>query len=247
MHAADADLAHVAVVVQRADLQLQRRFRVVLTHRNVLDHGVKDGAHVADLLQFLDVIGVARVAFESGRVDHREVELVFGGAKLVKEIERLIDDPFRTSARTVHLVDDDDGLQAGGERLAGHKARLRHRAVHGVHEQKHAVHHGEDALHLTAKVRVPRGVDDVDVHAFVFHGAVLRENRDAAFLFDVAAVHHALVDLLIAAERARALQELVNHGRLAVVNVSNDCNIANSSCHFNFLKLSRFQSGRIIL
>ena len=79
---------------------------------------------------------------------------------------------------------------------------------------------------------MPRGIDDVDVHAFVFDGAVFRQNRDAAFLFDVTAVHHALIDLLVAAEGSRALQQLVNHRGLTVVNVSNDCNIANSSCHF---------------
>ena len=92
---------------------------------------------------------------------------------------------------------------------------------------------------------MPRGIDDVDVDAFVFDGAVLRENGDAAFLFDVAAVHYAFVDLLVAAERARALQELINHSGLTMVNVSNDCNIANSSGHFsNFPKLSRRASAQ---
>ena len=78
---------------------------------------------------------------------------------------------------------------------------------------------------------MPRGVDDVNVNAFVFNGAVLGKNRDAAFLFQRVAVHHAFVDLLVAAESARALQKLVDHGRLAVVNVRNDGNVANCSSH----------------
>ena len=156
---------------------------------------------------------------------------IFMDPELVKQIERGIDHPVRTSARAVDLVDHDDGLQTGGKSLAGHKARLRHRAFNGVDQQQHAVDHRQNAFDFTAEVSVPRGVDDVDVNAFVFNGAVLGKNRDAAFLFQCVAVHHAFVDLLVAAESARALQKLVDHGRLAVVNVRNDGNIANCSSH----------------
>ena len=231
VHAADTDLTHVARIVERADLQLQRCLCIVFTHRHVLDHGVEHGAHVADLLEFFDVVGQARVAVQSGRVNHREVELIFRGAELVKQIERGIDHPVRTSARAVDLVDHDDGLQTGGKSLASHKASLRHRAFDGVDQQQHAVDHRQNAFDFTAEVCVPRGVDDVDVNAFVFNGAVLSKNRDAAFLFQRVAVHHAFVDLLVAAESARALQKLVDHGRLAVVNVRNDGNVANCSSH----------------
>ena len=232
VHTADTDFAHVARVVQRADLKLQGRFGVVFTHGDVLNHRVKDRAHVADLLELFDGVSRAGIAVKRRGVDHRKVELIFGSAELVEQIKCLVKDPVRTSARAVDFIDDDDGLKPLCECLAGNETRLRHRAFNGINEQQYAVNHREHALDFTAEVRVPRGIDDVDVHAFVFDGAVFRQNRDAAFLFDVTAVHHALIDLLVAAEGSRALQQLVNHRGLTVVNVSNDCNIANSSCHF---------------
>lgn len=60
------------------------------------------------------------------------------------------------------------------QRLFGHKARLRHRPLHAVHQQHHAVAHVEHALHLTAKVRVTRRVDHVDLHTLETAGRQAR-------------------------------------------------------------------------
>ena len=229
--APDADLADVGGVVKRADLELQGAIRIVVTHGNVLQDRVEDGAHVADRLQFFNVGRLTRVAREGRGVDHGEVQLVFRRAQLVEEVERLVHHPVRTRARTVDLVDDDDGLEALGERLSGHEARLRHRTFDGVDQEQHAVHHRQHALHLTAEVRMPRGVDDVDVGTLILDGAVLRENRDAAFAFKVVRVHHAFGHLLVGAEGAGALKEPVDHGRLAVVDVRDDRNVTNGSGH----------------
>ena len=111
------------------------------------------------------------------------------------------------------------------------EARLRHRAFHGVDEEQNAVDHREDAFDFAAEVRVPRGVDDVDVGPHVFDRAVLGENRDAAFAFDGVRIHHALFDLLVGTEGARALQQTVDEGGLAVVDVRNDRDVANGSSH----------------
>jgi hypothetical protein len=121
-----------------------------------------------------------RPAVQGRGVDHREVELLFGGAELVEEVEGLVDDPVRARAGAVDLVDDDDGLEAQRQRLARDEARLRHRALDGVDQQQHAVDHRQHALDLAAEVGVARGVDDVDVGAFVLDGAVLRQDGDAA-------------------------------------------------------------------
>ena len=110
--APDADLADVGGVVKRADLELQGAIRIVVTHGNVLQDRVEDGAHVADRLQFFNVGRLTRVAREGRGVDHGEVQLVFRRAQLVEEVERLVHHPVRTRARTVDLVDDDDGLEA---------------------------------------------------------------------------------------------------------------------------------------
>ena len=55
-----------------------------------------------------------------------------------------------------------------------------------------------------------RGIDDVDVGAFVFDGAVFRQNRNAALAFDVVTVHHALGNSLIGTEGAGLFQQLIH-------------------------------------
>ena len=71
-----------------------------------------------------------------------------------------------------------------------------------------------------------RGVNDVDFNALVLTGAVLGQNCDAALTLDVAGVHDALGHLLVGTESAGLLQHLVDQSGLAVVDVRNDCNVA---------------------
>ena len=71
-----------------------------------------------------------------------------------------------------------------------------------------------------------RGIDDVDLDALVLAGAVLGQNGDAALTLNIAGVHNALGHLLVGTESTGLLQHLVDQRGLAVVNVSNDRNIA---------------------
>src|SRR5690606_35031641 len=57
---------------------------------------------------------------------------------------------------------------------------------------------------------------------------VLREDGDAAFLLDVVAVHHPVGQDRALVERARLLQQLVDEGGLAVVDVGDDGDIAEA-------------------
>ena len=128
------------------------------------------------------------------------------GAEVVEEFEDLVHDPVRTGARTVNLVQHDDRLEATGESLHGHEAGLRHRAVNGVDEQADGIDHGQHALDFTTEVGVTWGIDDVDVRAFVFDGAVFGKNRDATFFFEIVGIHHACFNLLVVAESAGLTQ-----------------------------------------
>jgi len=69
------------------------------------------------------------------------------------------------------------------------------------------------------------------VRVAVLDGAVLGENRNAAFALKVVTVHDTFSDLLVFTEGARLAEELINQGGLAVVNVGNDRNIADSAAH----------------
>ena len=225
--AADADATDVRVVVQLRDLQLQRAVGIGLRGRRVLEDGFEQRAHVWLRGQ---VVG-AGPALQGRGVDDREVQLLVGGAELVEQVEGLVDDPARTRARTVDLVHHHDGLEAQAQGLAGDEARLRHRAFDRVHQQQHAVDHRQHALDFAAEVSMARGVDDVDAEAAVLDGAVLRQDRDATFLFNGVGVHDPLAHLFVGGEGSGLLEQAIDEGRLAVVNVGDNGDVADRSIH----------------
>ena len=149
-----------------------------------------------------------------------------GGAEAVEEIEDLVDHLVGAGGGAIDLVDDEDRIQTGGERLAGHEARLRHRALHRIHHEQHRVDHRQDPLHLAAEVGMPRGVHDVDPASPVLDRGGLRQDGDAAFLLEVAAVERPLGD-----HGARIggglLQQPVHERGLAVIDVGDDGDVAD--------------------
>ena len=66
-----------------------------------------------------------------------------------------------------------------------------------------------------------------DLDALVADGHVFGKNRNAALALLVVGVQDALFDLLVFAEHARSLQEAVDKGRLAMVDMGDDGDIAN--------------------
>ena len=229
LNAADADAADIRGIIERRDLQLQRAVDVIgLGRRHVLEDSLEHRAHVGRRrLEF----GLG-VAVDRRGVDDREVELLVAGAELVEEVEGLVDDPVRARTVAVNLVDHHDRLEAQGQRLLGHEAGLRHRAFDSIDEKQHAVDHAQHALDLATEVSVPRGVDDVDVHTLVIDRQVLGQDGDAPLLFEVVRIHHALGDVLVRGEGAGLLQELVDEGGLAVVDVGNDGDVTDGTGHF---------------
>src|SRR5690606_34967409 len=131
-----------------------------------------------------------------------------------------------TSVFAVDLVDDDDGLEAAGQRLAQHEARLWHGALGGVYQQQHSVDHRQGAFYLAAEVSVPWGVHDVDLLAVPQHGGVLGEDGDTTLSFDSVAVHDALFHDLVGTEDIGLAQHAVDEGRLAVVDVRYDGDVS---------------------
>ena len=108
-----------------------------------------------------------------------------------------------------------------------HETRLGHGPLERVHDKQRAVGHVEHALHLAAEVGVARRIDDVDFHPVVRDRDVLRQDGDAALALLVVAVQHALFHLLVFAEYARRVQQPIDDGGFAVVDVRDDGNVAN--------------------
>ena len=132
----------------------------------------------------------------------------------------------RAGARAIDLVDDEDRVQARGKCLAGHEARLWHRALYRIDHEQHRVDHGQDSLDLTAEVGMPGGVHDVDAAARMLDRGRLGQDGDAAFAFQLIAVERPIGDLLARIGRG-VLQQSVHERGLAVVDVSDDGDVAD--------------------
>ena len=152
--------------------------------------------------------------------------MVFG-TEFDKQVEYLFDHLFRTSVRAVHLVDHDQRLQTGLQRLRQDIASLGHDALKGVNQQQHPVGHLQHALDLTGEVRVSRRVHYVDVvsrsgSVRVVDRAVLRKDRDPSFTFERIGVQDALAGQLAVAELTALAKQLVDQRGFSVIDVGND-------------------------
>lgn len=228
-HTADHEPAHELVVVEGHGLELQRPVDIDLRRRRVLDNGFQQRSQIRARLLWIQRCGSPL----GRRVHDGEVELFVGSARGDEEIEDLVHDHVGPLLRAIHLVDDEQGPQAVGQRLPDDESSLGHHTLDGVYEQQHRVHHAEDALDLSAEVRVAGGVDEVDAHALEIDGGLLGEDRDPPLALDILAVHHPLRDRLVLAEGAGLAQQSIQQGRLAVINVGDDRQVAEIFAQFS--------------
>jgi len=233
LDAADADAANELIVVHRGHQHLEGSFRVALGRLDGAQQGVEQGDQVGARHIRVQAGGAVTAAAEQDGA----LQLLVGGTQIHQQVQHLIDDFLDAGIGTVDLVDSHHQAQVLLQSLLQHKAGLGHAALGSVHQQQHAVDHLQHALHLAAKVGVARGIDDVDLDALVGAGAVLCQNGDAALTLDIAAVHHALGHGLIVAESAALTQQGIHQGGLAVVNVSDNGNVAQIVTNHKFLPL----------
>ena len=119
------------------------------------------------------------------------------------------------------------GAQAMLEGFLRDEPGLRHRPIHGVHQQQHTVHHREHAFHLAAEIGMTRRVHDVDVKIVPGDRGVLRKDGDATLALDRIRIHDPLSELLTSIERAGLAEKLVDEGGFAMIDVRDDGDVAN--------------------
>ena len=170
-----------------------------------------------------------RPAFLARRIDVREIQLFVRCAQGGEQVKGLVQNAVRISMGPVDLVQHQDGAQAKLKGLAEHELGLGHDALFGIDQQQTAIDHAQDALNLAAEIGVAGGVDDIDPglarHAIPKHAGALGQNRNAALALLVIRVHGPLYRRLIGSENPGLGQQLVNQCGLAVVNVSDDCDV----------------------
>ena len=115
---------------------------------------------------------------------------------------------------------------AQAQGLGEHKTGLGHRTLGSVHQENDTIDHFEDALHLAAKVRMARGVHDVNLGVLVVDGGVLGQDGDAALTLQVSRVHDSLHRGLVLPVNSALLEHLVHHRGLSVVNVGDDGDVS---------------------
>ena len=209
---------------QRGGQHLERLMaaRNLRRGRNVAHHQIEKCVQVlAGTVQFS--IGPARA---TRGVKMREVELFVRCTKVCEEIKHFVQRARGFGVGLVDLVQNHNRAKAQRQRFGGHEFRLRHRAFGGVHQEHNAIDHRQDALHLSAKVGVAGGVDDVDPRALPFQRGAFGQNRDATFTLDVIAVHGAFGNRLIVAEGSGLFQQFVHQGGFAMVDVRDDGDVA---------------------
>ncbi len=227
-HHPDA-LALVELAVDHTDVRDDAAVRVV---DRVEDHraggGVLDadrGRHGGDDLvqQCLDA--------ETGL--RRDAQHVLGLA--ADQVRELLGELLRLGGRQVDLVQDGDDREVVLHRQVQVGEGLGLDALGGVHQEDGALARGEGARDLVGEVDVPGGVDhveDVGAALTLARGGCpgqpdrLGLDRDAALTLDVHAVevlgaHLPLVD------HTGDLEHPVGKGRLAVVDVRDDAEVAD--------------------
>ena len=125
------------------------------------------------------------------------------------------------------------------QRFGQHEASLGQGALRGIDEQHDAVHHPERTFHFTAKVGVPRRVDDVDLDVTVTDGRVLGHDRDAFFTLEIHRVHDAILHGLMLPKRSALPQHGVDERGLAVIHVCDDGDIAKIHAVFVLVERKR--------
>ena len=158
--------------------------------------------------------------------EDRELELIGVGGQLQEEVLQALHRLVDAGCRAVDLVDDDDRAQPALQRPCQDGARLGHGAFDGVDQQQAAVGHVEHPLHLAAEIGVAGRVDDVDLYPRVGDRGVLGEDGDAALALQIVGVEDEASRGGGVAEDVRLLEQTVDEGRLAVVDVGDDGDVA---------------------
>ena len=69
------------------------------------------------------------------------------------------------------------------------------------------------------------------MHPCVLQGSVLGQDRDAPFTLEVVAVHDPLLEVFVSGEYTGLAEQFIYQGGLAMVDVGDDCDVANGACH----------------
>ena len=136
MHAPHGDAARIIRVVERSKKHLQRP----LIRRRRWDRIDNRIEQVSNVLRRLLPVLAHPVVFRRA-IDYGEVQLLLRSVEIAHQVEDHLVNLLGAAIRFVHLIDDDDRLQANLQSLLQDESRLRHRAFESVDQKQTAIGH----------------------------------------------------------------------------------------------------------
>ena len=195
-HAPGQNTAQEIVAFQDGGIHREGLFQINLRRRHMGQDQIEKRRQIlARAFQFQ-----IRPALPARSEQRVEIKLFIAGTQGSEKVEDLVMHLIRAGILAVHLIDDHNRLQPARQGLGQHEFRLRQRTFGGVAQNNGAIHHGQNALNLTAEIGVAGRVHNVDLHTLPFHGGGFGKDGDAAFAFQIIAVKRAFRNILIGAE-----------------------------------------------
>ena len=229
-HFTHGDTADVGGVFERGDKHLGRALHDG-GFRNFVEDGVQQRR---DRVRRL-IPDMGHPALFGRAVDGFVVKLLLRCSERKHQVENLFVDHFGTAVGLIDLIDYHDGFLAEREGFLEDETGLGHRSFESIDEQQYAVAHVEHTLHLAAEVGVARGVYNVDFTVFVDDGYILREDRDAAFAFQIVVVEDEFSGIFgIVAQHVALHDHLIDQCGFAVIDVGDNGYIAKFLHKGNF-------------
>ena len=156
----------------------------------------------------------------------RKIKLLVIGVQRGEEIEHFVLHFIGALVGLIDLVDHDDRAQPKLQGFGQHELGLRHRAFRGIDQHQHPINHRQDAFDLTAEIGMAGGIDDVDPGIVPGHRGAFGQDGDAALTLEIVGVHRALLNSLIVTEGSGLAKQNVDQGRLTVVDMSDNGDVA---------------------
>ena len=217
----ERDDAAVLVVGGVEDERARRRSGVALRRRDPLDDRVE---HVLDAETRLG----------------RDAEHVVG--VVADQVGDLRGRAVRIGLRQVDLVHERDDLEVVLDRQVRVRERLRLDPLRRVDDEQRALAGLQRARDLVREVHVTGRVDQVQLVALPHHAHGLRLDRDPALPLELHRVEQLLLHVPVG-DRVRQLQDPIGQGRLPMVDVGDDREVADV-CLIHVCQLRRKRSRR---
>ena len=235
---ADGYFTQIIIGFQGGHHNLQAAVGIHIGAGAVFKNGIEEGSQVLAFIIHMELGNAV-----SGRaVNQREIQLVIICFQFDEEVQNFAFHVRNTLVRTVDLIDDNDRFQLMFQCLSEDVLGLGHRAFMGVYQKEYAVYHVQDTFHFAAEVSMPWGINDVDFNTIVHDGSVLCQNGNASFPFQRVGVHDTFCYFLVVPENMTLFQHGIDKGRLAMVDMGDNGNVADIfSFHSFFFPLGYYK------